>query len=214
MAADRRRSVADYGVLAPGYDRRTRLTDAVRIAAVAALALRPGETVLDVACGTGFSFAPILEGIGPGGRLLAFDHTPELLALARRRVAQAGWPNVTLLQATAESVRFDAPADAVLFSYAHDVLQSEAALDNLLSQARPGARIALCGSVLWPAWAWPVNAWLRMRHRRYITDMENLRRPWVKIAPRLEGLVVRRQGPGWRYLAAGRLAGGAQRSAA
>ena len=214
MPADRRQSVADYGALSAGYDRRTRLTDAVRIEAVAALALGPGETVVDVACGTGFSFAPVLAAIGARGRLLAFDHSPELLALARRRVAEAGWTNVTLREAAAESVRLDAPADALLFSYAHDVLQSAAALDNLLAQAAPGARVALCGSLLWPAWAWPVNAWLRARHRRYITNMENFDRPWAGIAPRLRDFRVERRGPGWRYLATGRCAGGCQRSAA
>ena len=206
MAADHRKSVSDYGALAAGYDRRTRLTSAVRLEAVAALELQPGDTVLDAGCGTGFSFAAILERIGRRGRLFAFDPSPELLLLARARITAAGWSNVTLVQATGEqaSLGEEKPA-ALLFSYTHDVLQSEAALYNLLSQAAPGARVALCGSVLWPAWAWPVNAYLRATHRRYITNMDNFDRPWAKIAPRLEGFRVSRRGPGWRYLARGRL---------
>jgi demethylmenaquinone methyltransferase/2-methoxy-6-polyprenyl-1,4-benzoquinol methylase len=206
MLADRARSVADYAQLAARYDRRTRLINSVRLRAVAALALRPGDVVLDAGCGTGFPFGAIMEAIGPRGRLLAFDQSPQLLELARARVAQAGWRNVSLELAPAEAVRFDAPADALLLSYVHDVLQSEAALGNLLAQARPGARVAACGTVLWPWWGTPVNWYLRITHRRYITNMENFGRPWAKLAPRLADFRVEAPWPpGWRYLAAGRV---------
>ena len=206
MPSNPQKSVADYRAIAAGYDRRTRLINAIRLDAVAALDLRAGDSVLDAGCGTGFCFAPVLERIGPQGRLLAFDPSPDLLGQARVRVADAGWKNVHLIESEAQKIRFSEikPA-ALLFSYTHDVLQSEAALDNLLGQAAPGARVALCGSVLWPGWAWPVNRYLRATHRRYITNMENFDRPWAKIAPRLEDFRVSRQGPGWRYLASGRL---------
>jgi len=208
MQADHARSAADYAALAEDYDRRTRLINATRQRAVDRLAPRPGEVVLDVGCGTGFSFAAIQASIGPAGRLLAFDLSPQLLGIARERVARAGWRNATLRQGPAESVRFDANADALLFSYVHDVLQSEAALDNLLAQAKPGARVALCGTVLWPWWGWPVNAWLRLRHRRYLTNPENFDRPWAKLARRLADFRVEVPWPpGWRYLASGRVPG-------
>ena len=208
MQADRARSVSGYRELAAGYDRRTRFVDRVRLRAVQALALLPGETVLDAGCGSGFTFAPIEAAIGERGRLLAFDHSPELLALSRARIAQAGWRNVLLKEGAAESVRFDASADALLLSYVHDVMQTESALDNLLSQAKAGARVVACGSVLWPWWGWPVNAWLRLRHRGYITHFESLARPWAKLAPRLADFRVEVQWPpGWRYIAAGRVPG-------
>jgi arsenite methyltransferase len=208
MPADRARSVTDYRQLAADYDRRTRLIDAQRRRAVAALALRPGDVVLDAGCGSGFCFAPVLAAIGPSGRLLAFDPVPGLLAIARARIARAGWANVELREGAAESVRFDVAADALLLSYVHDVLQSEAALDNLLAQAKAGARVVACGSVLWPRWGWPVNAWLRARHRGYIANPENFDRPWAKLAPRLADFrVATRWPPGWRYLATGRVPG-------
>jgi demethylmenaquinone methyltransferase/2-methoxy-6-polyprenyl-1,4-benzoquinol methylase len=206
MQADRARSVTDYARLAADYDRRTRLINGVRLRAIGALLLQPGDVVLDAGCGSGFGFAPVLEAIGPAGRLLAFDHSPELLAVARARIAQAGWSNVELKEGAAETVRFGASADALLFSYVHDVMQSEAALDNLLAQAKAGARAAACGTKLWPWWGVPVNAYLRATHVRYITNMENFERPWAKLAPRLaEFRVAVQWPPGWRYVATGRV---------
>lgn len=205
MPADPGKSVSDYRAVAPGYDRRTRLTDAVRLETVAALELRPGDTVLDAACGTGFCFLPILERIGEHGRLIAFDSSPDLLAQARSRIH--GHANVVLIEAFAEKADLiQSKPGAILFSYAHDILQSDAALDNLFAQAAAGARVAACGSVLWPWWGWPVNAWLRARHRGYITNPENFDRPWARLERRLESFRVARRGPGWRYLASGRLA--------
>jgi ubiquinone/menaquinone biosynthesis C-methylase UbiE len=149
-----------------------------------------------------------MQAIGPQGRLLAFDPSPELVSIARTRIARAGWRNVDLREGEAETVRFGASADALLLSYVHDLMQSEAALCDLLAQAKPGARVAACGSVLWPWWGWPVNAWLRARHRGYITQYSGLERPWAKLAPRLADFRVEvRWPPGWRYLASGRVSG-------
>ncbi len=205
MPADPGRSVADYRAVAAEYDRATRLINSVRRDAVAALKLEPGGTVMDVGCGSGFSFAPIMDAVGPTGRLLAFDHSPDLLAIARSRIAEAGWGNVTLLESAAEAVNFDAKASALLFSYVHDVMQSEAALDNLLRQGAPGARVAICGTKLWPWWGLPVNLYLYVTHRRYITNRnENFHRPWAKIEKRLKDFEVKmRWPPGWRYVATG-----------
>lgn len=207
MPADPRRSVAGYRAVAAQYDHATRRINGVRRDAVAALKLKPGETVMDVGCGSGFSFAPILDAIGPAGKLLAFDHSPELLRIAEGRIADAGWKNVVLIESTAEAARFDASPSALLFSYVHDVLQSEAALDNLLGQAAPGARMALCGTKLLPWWGWPVNVYLYVTHRHYITNRnENFGKPWASIEKRLQDFKVDvRWPPGWRYLATGTL---------
>lgn len=217
MPLDPEKSVEDYRTLAARYDHATRRINAARLRAIDALALRPGETVMDVACGTGYSFAPIVSKIGPGGFLLAFDHSPELLAIARQRIAQAGWSNVLLIEAQAESADFRPalsrlnikPPSALLFSYTHDILQAERALDNLTVQAASAAKVAMCGTRLWPRHWWPaclaVNWYLRHTHRQYITCFDNFDRPWTKLAPRLADFEVKTYWPGWRYLATGRL---------
>ena len=123
--------------MAARYDYSTRRINSVRRRAIAALALAPGETVLDVGCGTGFCFAPLMAAVGPSGCILSFDHSTALLSIARSRVADAGWGNVAILESRAEAVDFRAeiarrgiaPPSALLFSYVHDVMQSDAALD-------------------------------------------------------------------------------------
>lgn len=218
MALDPEKSVLDYRAIAERYDYNTRRINGVRLKAVAALKLRPGETVLDVGCGTGFSFAAIMAAIGAGGLLLAFDHSADLLSVARHRVVEAGWRNVVLLRARAEQVDFQpeiarlggVPPSALLFSYVHDVMQSQAALDNLLAQAAPGARVAITSTKLWPRSWWPlcvaVNHYLFRTHERYITNREeNFDRPWAKLALRLDNFAVRTHWPGWRYIASGTL---------
>lgn len=76
--------------------------------AVDALELAPGSVVLDVPCGTGQAFAPLLARLGPEGRVIGVDLSAGMLKAATRRVARAGWTNVTLLQADATTVAPDA----------------------------------------------------------------------------------------------------------
>ena len=218
MGLDPAKSVADYREIADCYDHATRRINGVRRQAIAALGLRNGDTVLDAGCGTGFTFAPLVDAVGAQGCVLAFDHSADLLAIARSRVAAAGWNNVVILDSSAQTVDFRpeiarrsiAAPSALLFSYVHDVMQSQAALDNLLAQAVPRARVAITGTKLWPAYWWPlcvpVNAYLYRTHERYITNREeNFDRPWAKLAQRLDEFNVSVKWPGWRYVATGRV---------
>ena len=94
--------------------------------------------VLDVGCGTGMSFGPIQDAIGPAGRLIGIRAEP---GHAGRRpgpeVDDAGWAGVTLLEACAEEASVQEPLDAVLFAFTHDVVRSPKALANTLGQVRP-----------------------------------------------------------------------------
>ena len=97
----------------PGYPQR-----AQRLRAVQALGLRPGDIVVDVACGTGLNFRMIEEAIGPDGRIVGVDLTDAMLAQAEHRVATNGWRNVTLVQADVTAFDFPLRADAILSTYA------------------------------------------------------------------------------------------------
>jgi hypothetical protein len=98
-----------------------------------------------------------------------------MLAVARVRIA--GDPRAELICATAEIARLTRPVDAILFSYTHDVLRSTAALENLLGQAKPGARVAATSTKLYARWLVPANWYLRATHRGYITNFEGFEAP-------------------------------------
>jgi len=97
----------------PGYPQR-----AQRLQAVRALGLRPGATVVDVACGTGLNFSLLEQAIGPNGRIVGVDLTDAMLAQARQRIETNGWRNVSLVQADAAEFDFPTEVDAILSTYA------------------------------------------------------------------------------------------------
>ena len=204
-APDRSRSVTSYRKLAASYDASCRFILDIRRATMEALHLRGGETVFDIACGTGATLPFLAERVGPSGKVIGIEHSPDMAAIAHQRITASGFSNIELIVAPAEQARSGHRADALLFCFTHDVLQSPAALDNIFSMAQPSARIAVVGSKLisqW--WSAPIDAWTRVRTRRYLTTYRGLDQPWVPLqqfCPDLE--VSRTFHLGTSYLARG-----------
>ncbi|ODT37038.1 MAG: hypothetical protein ABS55_04400 [Lautropia sp. SCN 70-15] len=192
-------AIARYRAHAAGYDASARRSMPARLRTIERLALQAGNVVLDVGCGTGLSFAPILERIGPGGRLVGVEVSPEMIALASERCEREGWRNVDLLLSTVEQAPFGESFDAVLFHCAHDVLRSRPALDRIFAATRPGARVAAAGMKLGPWWSAPLNPLVRRRARPYMTTFEGLERPWSLLEGYLSSFewVSRNLGSGW-----------------
>ncbi len=181
-----------YRTLAPRYDGTTRYAERIRHAAIEALTLAPGETVVDVACGSGLSLPGLTAGVGPTGRVIGIDQCPHMIGLATARVPTCRGP-VQLIQAAADAARIDDGVDAYLFCFTHDVLQSEKALANLMHVAKPGARVAVAGLRLLPWWwAAPINVWNLYRTSCYLTTYSGLRRPWRLLLPYCPNLAVMR----------------------
>ncbi len=100
-ATQQRRVQRVYGLVAGIYDFRVGKFLRWRKPAVEALRPQPGDTVLDLACGTGLNFPHLIQRIGPSGRLVGVDFTLPMLKRARRRIARQRWDNVTLLEGDA-----------------------------------------------------------------------------------------------------------------
>jgi ubiquinone/menaquinone biosynthesis C-methylase UbiE len=90
--------------------------------AAQALRLRPGDTVVEIACGTGLNFPLLERELGPEGRIVGVDLTGAMLDQAQQRVETNGWRNVSLVQADAAEFEFPAGVDAILATYAHALL--------------------------------------------------------------------------------------------
>ena len=189
-----------YAVLAPAYDDETRFITGIRKLAIEALNLQPGETVLDAGCGTGWCLPMLAERVGATGKVIGFEPSPDMLALADVRVKQRGLGNTRLLHASGDNAILDAPPDAILFSYTHDLIHSREALAHIFKQARPGTRIVAAGTKLFPNWFFIGNWYLRYTHRATITNFEGFERPWTVLAESCKLHSVEITVPGSRYI--------------
>jgi len=95
-----------YDALAEIYDAGERRYRPYRRQVIERLRLGSGQTVLDIACGTGQNFDLILEQIGPDGHLIGLDDSAGMLRKAEERIAWHGWgtERVHLIQADARAL--------------------------------------------------------------------------------------------------------------
>lgn len=207
--SDRELSIQRYARRAAGYDASAQRTMPLRLRTIALLNLQPGDVVLDVGAGTGLSYAPLLQAVGTGGQVLAFEQSPHMFELAQQRAAQAGWPNLWHVCESAQAVRLPRAPDAVLFNYVHDITRSPAALRNLLQQVRPGARIAIAGMKFFPWWTGPLNLLAWLKNRPYNVRAAELWHPWDLLQAECDTFQRWSTQAGMGYIACGRLRPGA-----
>jgi len=77
--------------------------------------LRPGETVVDLGCGGGLDVLLAAPKVGPNGKAIGIDMTPEMIDLARRNAVKQGLANVEFHLATIDRIPLpDASADCIV----------------------------------------------------------------------------------------------------
>src|SRR5215475_10813748 len=77
--------------------------------------LREGETVVDLGSGGGLDVFLAAKKVGPRGKAIGIDMTPEMLALARKNAAKAGLANVEFYESTIDKLPLsDSSADCVI----------------------------------------------------------------------------------------------------
>jgi hypothetical protein len=100
-----------------------------------------------------------------------------MAAVARERIANEGWRNVTVVESPVEDAEIDVTVDAALFCAVHDILQSPGALRNVMTKLRPGAGVAAGGGKWARPWMVSVNLQARMLHAPYARSFEGFDRP-------------------------------------
>jgi len=113
-------------------------------------ALRPGEVVIDLGCGAGIDTILAARQVGPSGRVVGLDMTPEMVARARRNAAAAGHANVEIREGLIEDLGLpDASVDVVI---SNGVLNLSTRKSRVLAESfrvlRAGGRIVIADLVL------------------------------------------------------------------
>ena len=99
---DRTAALRSYRALATGYDDSCKYILDIRAMAIHLLQLRPGEVVFDVACGTGSTLPVLSTLVGPAGRVIGIEQSPEMAAFARVRAAEAREANIEVIESPVE----------------------------------------------------------------------------------------------------------------
>lgn len=121
-------------------------------AAMAALAPRAGERILDVGCGAGATSRELMARTAPGGQVTGVDISAPLLDVAR---ARGGGAQYVLADAGAQAIP-GAPFDAAFSRFGVMFFEDPAAaFTRLHAQIRAGGRLAF---VCWRALA--ENPWM------------------------------------------------------
>ncbi len=109
---------------------------------VALVAPSPGESILDVACGTGVTTRMLKEAVGPGGRVAGLDINAPMLVVARElsRGLDIDWLEDDVCSGAIGGARFDAVVSQHGYHYFPDKAEALAAMRRALV---PGGRIAL-----------------------------------------------------------------------
>ncbi len=150
-----------WNTLAPTWDERREQmagpVTPVRDWLIERLAPREGETILDIACGTGEMTELSSARVGDAGHVICTDFATQMLVAARRRGEAAGLTNVEYSEMDAERMHLDdASVDGVVCRFGYMLMSDrDAALRETRRVLRDGGRVAFA------VWAEPQrNPWV------------------------------------------------------
>ena len=74
----------------------------------------------------------LVQAVGPDGEVVGVEISPDLAAIAKKRIEQEEWNNIRVAVGPAQTIALPGTFDGLLLFAAHEVLTSPEALDHLL----------------------------------------------------------------------------------
>jgi SAM-dependent methyltransferase len=165
-----------WGQAAAGWERQSEWLDRNMAGLAAwlctAAGLQPGHEALDIACGAGQPAITAAQRVRPGGRVVAIDLSPEMVAVTERKATRLGLDNLQVREMDAQALAFaDESFDAAMcrfgLMFCPDPVRAAAEVRRVL---RPGARFALA--------VWDVPA-----KNPFFTALHDVLRDFVVLPP-------------------------------
>lgn len=174
--------------------------------AISALKLQPGDTVIDLCCGTGLNFPLLVEAIGPEGKIIGVDLTDGMLAQARQRAEANHWTNIELVQSNAANYHFPLEVDGIISTWAMTLIpEYDQVIQNgcqALSPAKRWCILDLRKPDNWLSFAAPLLSFLFIRPFGGNLKMAD-RHPWEPIQEHLTKTIFIKLLMGFAYIAVG-----------
>ena len=213
MALTPSQTRALYRRRAPHYDRLVALyrlagadVSSYRRRSVDALQLAPGDTVVDLGCGTGLNFPWLQRAVNATGRVIGVDLTDAMLNEARQRVVAARWANVELVESDVAEYRFPPDVGGVLSTFAMTMFDDyDAIIRRAAAALRPAGRLAIFEMKRperLPEWLIRLGAWLN--HPFGVSRDYAERTPWESMSRHLDLVSYQEFYAGALYLCVGR----------
>lgn len=107
--------------------------------------VKPGETVVDLGSGAGGEVLLAARQVGPTGRAIGVDMTPEMISTARDNAARAGFANAEFVQGEIERLPLPAAsADVVISNCVINLVPDRGqAFAEAYRVLRPGGRLVV-----------------------------------------------------------------------
>jgi ubiquinone/menaquinone biosynthesis C-methylase UbiE len=113
--------------------------------AISALGVSKGASVADIGAGSGYMTMRLSALVGADGKVYANDVQPQMIEILRRRLADSGITNVTLVQGAIDDPKLP-PASVdleLMVDVYHELSQPQAMLRHLREALKPGGRLVL-----------------------------------------------------------------------